>query len=90
MIIIRILLLPFMLLTAPTIEELQNLEMASLVDMLAEQTGFYTKFINEVTHESETYRQLIVDIQKAIELKANPTNNTNAANTTNRYIRYKI
>ena len=81
-----------MLLTAPAIEELQNLEMASLVDMLAEQTGFYTKFIKEVgfTHESETYRQLIVDIQKAIELKANPTNNTNAANTTNRYIRYKI
>ena len=81
-----------MLLTAPAIEELQNLEMASLVDMLAEQTGFYTKFIKEVgfTHESETYRQLIVDIQKAIELKANPTNNTNSTNTTNRYIRYKI
>ena len=60
-----------MLLTAPAIEELQNLEMASLVDMLAEQTGFYTKFIKEVgfTHESETYRQLIVDIQKAIELQ---------------------
>jgi hypothetical protein len=64
-----------MLLTAPTIEELQNLEMASLVDMLAEQTGYYTKFIKEVgfTHESETYRRLIVDIQKAIELKENPT-----------------
>jgi hypothetical protein len=81
-----------MLLTAPTIEELLNLEMASLVDMLAEQTGFYTRFIKEVgfTHESETYRQLIVDIQQAIELKENPNNHTNVTSTTNRYTRYKI
>jgi len=81
-----------MLLTAPSIEELQNLEMASLVDMLAEQTGFYTKFIKEVgfTHESEIYRQLIADIQKAIELKENPNNRTNVTSTTNRYTGYKI
>mgnify|MGYP003520678735 CR=1 FL=1 len=81
-----------MLLTAPAIEELQNLEMASLVDMLAEQTGFYTKFIKEVgfTHESETYRQLIVDIQKAIEFKENPNNSTNVTSSTNPYTGYKI
>ena len=81
-----------MLLTAPAIEELQNLEMASLVDMLAEQTGFYTKFIKEVgfTHESETYRQLIVDIQKAIEFKENSTTITNSNSTTNRCTGYKI
>ncbi len=81
-----------MLLTAPTIDELQNLELTSLVDMLAEQTGFYTNFIKEVgfTHESETYRQSIVDIQKAIELKENPTTITNSNSTTKRYTHCKI
>lgn len=76
-----------MLLTAPTIDELQNLELTSLVDMLAEQTGFYTKFIKEVgfTRESETYRQLIIDIQKAIELKEPLTNNTNSTSIINSY-----
>jgi hypothetical protein len=79
-----------MLLTAPTIEELQNLEMASLVDMLAQQTGFYTKHIKEIgfTHESETYRQLIVDIQKAIKLKGNLAKNSTATGTVNRFTQY--
>lgn len=81
-----------MLLTTPTIEELQSLELSSLVDMLARQTSFYTKFIKEAgfTHESETYRQLIVDIQKAIELKENATNNTTDNHTSNQYTHYKI
>jgi hypothetical protein len=77
-----------MLLTTPTIEELQSLELSILVDMLAQQTGFYTKFIKEAgfTHESESYRQLIVDIQKAIELKEYPKK----TGATNPYTRYKI
>lgn len=81
-----------MLLTTPTIEELQKLELPSLIDMLAQQTGFYTKFIKEAgfTHESETYRQLIVDIQKAIELKESPTKNETSTSTANFYPPYKI
>lgn len=81
-----------MLLTTPTIEELQNLELSTLVDMLAQQTGFYTKFIKEAgfTHESETYRQLIVDIQKAIELKENLAKNASSTSTITRYNPYKI
>lgn len=76
-----------MLLTTPTIEELQNLELASLVDMLAQQTGFYTKHIKEVgfTPESEIYRQLIADIQKAIKLKESPAKNSTATGTVNRF-----
>ena len=60
-----------MLLTTPTIAELQNLELPSLIDMLAQQTAFYTKYIKDFgfTHSSEAQRQLIVDIQTAIKLK---------------------
>ena len=60
-----------MLLTTPTITELQNLELPSLIDMLAQQTAYYTKFIKDFgfTHSSEAQRQLIVDIQTAIKLK---------------------
>lgn len=69
--IVRILLVPYMLLTAPTIRELQNLDMVNLIDMLAEQTAFYTKYLKEIgfSNESEAYRQLIVDIQAAIQIK---------------------
>jgi len=60
-----------MLLTSPTIAELQNLELSSLVDMLARQTAYYTTHIKDFgfTHSSEAQRKLIADIQTAIELK---------------------
>jgi len=64
-----------MLLTTPTIAELQSLELPSLMDMLAQQTAFYTKHIKDFgfTHSSESQRQLIVDIQAAIKLKESNT-----------------
>jgi len=60
-----------MLLTNPSVEELQNLELASLIDMLAHQTAYYTKYIKDhgFTHESECHRQLLVNIQAAVERK---------------------
>ena len=68
-----------MLLTTPTIKELQNLELPSLIDMLAQQTAYYTKFIKDFgfTHSSESQRQLIVDIQTAIKLKEDGTRQSN-------------
>lgn len=79
-----------MLLTAPTLEELQNLELASLVDMLAQQTGYYTKHIKVAgfTHESETCRQLIADIQKAIQLKKSLETNSTPTTTDNSFTHY--
>jgi len=68
-----------MLLTNPTIAELQNLELSSLVDMLAQQTAFYTKYIKDFgfTHTSEAQRKLIVDIQTAIQLKEGSASQSN-------------
>jgi hypothetical protein len=90
--IVRILLPPYMLLTTPAIEELQKLELPSLIDMLALQTGFYSKFIREAgfAHESETFGQLIADRQKAIELKESPAKNQTSTSTANLYTCYKI
>ena len=81
-----------MLLTAPTIEELQSLELASLIDMLAQQTGFYTKYIKEAgfTRESETCRRLIADIQKAIELKETLAKNSTATTMVNSFTQQNI
>ena len=67
-----------MLLTTPSIAELQSLELSSLIDMLAQQTAFYTKYIKDFgfTHTSESQRQLIVDIQTAIKLKEGNSHST--------------
>jgi hypothetical protein len=47
---------------------------------------FYTKYIKEAgfTRESESHRQLIVDIQKAIELKDKLAKNLTSTGTLNR------
>lgn len=60
-----------MLLTMPTIEQLKDLELPELLDWLTKYTAHYCRLIrNEgFTEESESYKQIVRNIQKSIEAK---------------------
>jgi hypothetical protein len=59
-----------MFLTIPAIGELQNLDSFVLIDMLAKQTAYYTNLIKDegFSDRSESCRQIIGNIQAAIEI----------------------
>jgi hypothetical protein len=63
--------LPPMFLTLPTIHELQALDLPILIDMLVQQTAIYTKMLTKrgFSGPTETCKELIVNIQAAIEAK---------------------
>ena len=69
--------------TSPTIQELQNLDLAGLLELLAEHTSFYTNYIKEegFSDESNAYRQAIDVIQAAIQLKKNLEQNATSTIT---------
>jgi hypothetical protein len=60
-----------------TIPEFKDLELATLIDMLAELTETYTKMIAQkgFSPESETCRQIITNLQSAIKIKQDMENN---------------
>jgi len=65
--------LEFMFLTPPTIGELQNLDLPTLIDMLVKQTAFYTSLVKDegFSGQSDACRQTINNIQAAIEFRQN-------------------
>jgi hypothetical protein len=69
-----------MFLTAPTIKELQALELPQLIDMLTAQTFDYVEQFKREGFSFEAYnlRENILNIQAAIEIKKNlAKNNSN-------------
>ena len=56
-----------------TITEYKDLELITLVDMVAELTGTYTRLIakNGFSPEAEACRQIINKLQSAIQIKKN-------------------
>jgi len=61
----------FMFLTPPTLEELKQSDLPDLVDMLSKQSIEYSRIIKleGVTSKSNAIRELILNIQTAIENK---------------------
>lgn len=73
-----------MFLTAPTIGELQKLDMPTLLDMLAYQTGLHFQLLKTegVSCRTDASKDFIHTIQAVIEIKKNPGKNqadTNSA-----------
>ena len=69
-----------MFLTAPTMEELQALELPQLIDMLTAQTIDYVKQFKQegFSFKAYTLRENILNIQAAIAIKKNlAKNNSN-------------
>jgi len=60
-----------MFLTPPTVEELQNLDISTLIDMLVEETVAYTKLIERegYSYKSNAYKELIISLQAVIKAK---------------------
>jgi hypothetical protein len=61
----------FMFLTPPTLEELKESDLPGLVDMLSNQSIEYSRIIKleGVTSKSNAIKELILNIQAAIETK---------------------
>jgi len=61
----------FMFLTPPTLEELKESDLPDLVDMLSKQSIEYSRLIKleGITSKSYAIRELILNIQTAIEIK---------------------
>lgn len=61
----------FMFLTPPTLEELNQSDLPDLVDMLSKQSIDYSRIIKleGITSKSNAIRELILNIQTAIESK---------------------
>ena len=61
----------FMFLTPPTLEELKQSDLPDLVDMLSKQSIEYSRIIKleGVTSKSIGIKELILNIQTAIEIK---------------------
>ena len=61
----------FMFLTPPTLEELKESDLPDLVDMLSNQSIEYSRIIKleGVTSKSNAIKELILNIQAAIETK---------------------
>lgn len=66
-----------MFLTPPTIEELQNLDLSTLIEMLVEVTMAYTKLIESegCSYKTNACKQQIINIQAAIKVKHDLENN---------------
>ena len=62
-----------MFLSTPTIEELQSLELPTLIDMLVEETVTYIKVIERdgFTNISNACKETIIKLQAAIEARQN-------------------
>ena len=62
-----------MFLSTPTIEELQTLELPTLIEMLVEETVAYIKLIERdgFSHKSNACKEAIINLQAAIEAKQN-------------------
>ena len=60
-----------MFLTPPTLEELKQSDLPDLVDMLSKQSIEYSRLIKleGITSKSYAIRELILNIQTAIEIK---------------------
>jgi len=60
-----------MFLTPPTLEELKESDLPDLVDMLSKQSIEYSRLIKleGITSKSYAIRELILNIQTAIEIK---------------------
>ena len=64
----------YMELKLPPNHEIQELDLQSLLDLLVQYTGLYTRSIRENGfHHSEAYKHAIKDIQAAIEHKHKDT-----------------
>jgi hypothetical protein len=61
----------FMFLTAPTVEELKQSDLQDLVDMLLRQTIEYSRLIKRegMSSQSMATREMILNLQAAIETK---------------------
>ena len=61
----------FMFLTPPTLEELKESDLPDLVDMLSKQSIEYSRIIKleGITSKSNAIRELILNLQTAIESK---------------------
>ena len=61
----------FMFLTPPTLEELKESDLPDLLDMLSNQSIEYSRIIKleGITSKSNAIRELILNIQTAIESK---------------------
>ena len=61
----------FMFLTPPTLEELKESDLPDLLDMLSRQSIEYSRIIKleGITSKSNAIRELILNIQTAIESK---------------------
>lgn len=66
-----------MLLAHPTIQEIKNAELSTLLDMLVELTKTYTKMIAKkgFSPQSEVFRQILINLQSAIQIRRNIKDN---------------
>jgi hypothetical protein len=78
-----------MFLTTPTIEELQSLELATLMDMLAYQTNLHTQLLKQegISNTTSMCKQCIKNIQAVIEMKRQMKKNSTNTGTDISYIR---
>ena len=60
-----------MYLPTPTVEELQTLELSTLIDMLSEETVAYTKLIERegYSYLSNANKELIINLREVIKDK---------------------
>ena len=70
-----------MFLTAPTINELEGLELQALLDMLVRQTGIYSQLeaTEGLSERTIACRELINNIQFAIKRKVDQEKNDRAS-----------
>ena len=62
-------IIALMFLTLPTTEELQGLELSELIDMLATHASYYAQLKEGHPFQINALKQLIQNIQAAIEIK---------------------
>jgi len=60
-----------MFLPLPTVEELQNLDISTLIDMVVEETVAYSKLIERegYSYKSNAFKELIINLQAVIKAK---------------------
>ena len=61
-----------MFLTAPTVEELKQSDLSDLADMLSKQAAEYSRLIEGVTSKTIAIKEMIINIQTAIDAKKVP------------------
>lgn len=67
-----------MFLTAPTVEELKQSDLSDLADMLSKQAAEYSRLIKieGVTSKTIAIKEMIINIQTAIDAKKVPERST--------------